>query len=278
MKTMKYFTVLILVLSLCQISVAEKRVKPKPLEELSDPSSPSYVPYPYPKNRKEIIEDLKYAINRLFVDAQEEYIVGRTPKIKEILIQLLKENSHYKIGKILKVMNKNQRMAHDYTWLILIRGKNGEIAARVAMKAEGLFSTAAPTAKGAEYFRKKYPNSKRGPQFLKTEDDVYISLSEAIGSPVSKNNIKKVERIAFQSDLGAILAPMFVIKMKTGEIYYYSVKTDEIYYIEEKISWKKDKNGIKQSPYELVPFNKKYVPDSINDEILVLKALKKKGR
>jgi hypothetical protein len=30
------------------------------MKELTDPTSPSYVPYPYPKNREEIIADFKY--------------------------------------------------------------------------------------------------------------------------------------------------------------------------------------------------------------------------
>ncbi|UCH94435.1 MAG: hypothetical protein JSV88_29765, partial [Candidatus Aminicenantes bacterium] len=153
MKTIRYFTVFILVLFICQINVAEKRVNPKPMKELTDPSSPSYVPYPYPKNRKEIIEDLKYAINKLFVDKKGIYVDENPLEKEDILVLLMEEKSAYKIGEIIKVKNRTYLKAHDYNWLILIIGDNGEIAARVSMTAEGLFGAAVDTRNAAKSLR-----------------------------------------------------------------------------------------------------------------------------
>lgn len=278
MKITKYFVILILVLSLCQFSVAEKRVKPKPMKDFTDPSSPSYVPYPYPKNREEIIEDFKYAVKKLFVDKEGTYMEGKVPEIKELLVQLVEKDSIYKIGDIVKVKNRNYRMADDYTWLILIMNPKGEIEARVSLLANGLMAGGGLTKYGAKYYREKYPNSLRGPQYLKTDDDAIKRLSEDLGKSVKKSEIKKIERIAFQSILGNLHNPMFEIKMSSGKKYYYSVKTDEVYEIEEIKYWKKNKKGSRLAPWQLVPREKKYVTDSIKEEILVLKALKKKDK
>jgi hypothetical protein len=278
MKAMKYFTVLFLVLCLCQIAVAEKRVKQKPMKELTEPSSPSYVPFPYPKKRNEIVEDLKYAINILFVDKQGTYAAGDTPEIKKILTQLSGEKSGYKVGNIIKVKNRSHRKAHDYSWLILIMGTNGDIEARVSITAEGLFSCAAATKNAAVRLREKYPNSRRGPQFLITEQEVIHHLSEVIGRNIEMDEIKKMERVAFQSKLGYLLAPMWEIKTSMGKIYYYSVIKDTVYDIEKRITWKKNKNGFRRSLRELVPEKNDFVTDTVNDEILVLKALKKKDK
>lgn len=278
MKIMKYITVLFLVLCLCQFSVAEKRVKPKPIKELTEPSSPSYVPLPYPKKRNEIIEDLKYAIKKLFVDKQGTYVAGDTPEIKKLLIKLTEEKSVYKFGKIIKVKNRSHLKAHDYSWLILIIGESGDIAARISLTAEGLFSCAAATKNAAVELRAKYPNSRRGPQFIINEQEVINHLSKSINKNIEKDEIKKMERVAFQSTLGSLLSPMWEIKMSNGKVYYYSVIRDTVYDIEKRISWKKNKNGFRQSSREFVPDNSDFITDTVNDEILVLKSMKKKDQ
>jgi hypothetical protein len=60
MKSLKCIALGFLIALLCFAAYAEKRKPRLKMKELTDPNSPNYVPYPYPKNRKEIIEDLKY--------------------------------------------------------------------------------------------------------------------------------------------------------------------------------------------------------------------------
>ena len=271
MKIVKYVTVLILVFGFSQAAVAEKRVKPMPMKEFTNPSSPSYVPYPYPKKRVEIIEDLKYAINRLFADNEENNGETKTPEIKKILLLLLDENPAYKVGKINKVKNRSHRIAHDYTWLITIEDESGQIVARVAMTAPGLFAIAGATTHGAELFKSAAPSLRRGPHFLKTGQDVLNRLSSSMDRPVSKNEIKQMDRVAFQSKLGSLLTPMWEVKMLDGNTYYYSVKRDMVYEITEKIHWGKDKNGRRKAIRSLALQTHDFVPDTVNDEILVLK-------
>ena len=124
-----------------------------PMKEFTDPASPSYVPYPYPQKRFEIIEDLKFAINTLFRNDGENNDKPRTPEIKEILLHLLDKNSVYTVGEIHKVKNRSYCLSHDYTWLITIEDEKGQIVARVAMTAPGLFAIAGATTHGAELFK-----------------------------------------------------------------------------------------------------------------------------
>ena len=275
MKIMKYFLIVTLLLCLCQTGFGEKRANPTPMKELTDPASPSYVPYPYPKTKKEVAEDLKYAINKVFTRNQESYVDGETPDIKEILLKVIDESSGYTVSDVVKVKNRNHRMAHDYSWLIMIRDENGDIVARTAMRAEGLISAAMGTAQSAKLMESDNSSSRRGPQFLETKDEVIDKLADAIGRPFSKKEIKSAERVAFPSPLGFMLAPMWEIKLQDGSSYYYSVKRDTIYELEEKIPWGKDKNGKHLYIRDVVPHAKDFVPDTVNDEVLVLKALKK---
>jgi hypothetical protein len=277
MKSIKYFTVFILVLCLCQLVVAEKRRNPKPMKEFTDPSSPSYVPYPYPKNREEIIADLKYALKKLFGDKRKGvFLNGKEPEVRKLLAKIAEENSIYKVGDIIKVKNRNHKMADDYTWLILVEDQNGEAVSRIAMAANGLYLGGGPTKYGIEYHKKKHPNSTWSPKYLMKDEYAIKRLSEDLEKSVGKHEIKRMERVAFQSILASPYLPMFEIKMNSGKIYYYSVKTDEVYEIEEIKNWKKDEWGSRLVPRQLIPRDKKYVTDSVKEEIIVLKALKEK--
>ena len=271
----KHLIVMFLVLGLFNVNFAEKRPKPKSMKELTDQQSPSYVPYPYPKKRGEIIADLEYAINKLLALSEGHYIDGNTPTIKKILLQLLEKNSEYKIGEITKVKNRSSRMAHDYTWLIFIMDENNEIAARVSMRATGLFGSAAASGHGTGMSGNSFSSGK-GPKFSKTDEEVLNILSGVTGRTVTKSKVKHMERVAFQSTLGDLLAPMWEIKLHDNTLYYYSIKRDTVYVLKEKIPWKKNKNGIRMNVKYLVPNSDDFVPDTVNDEILVLKKLKRK--
>jgi hypothetical protein len=271
MKTFKIMMTFILVLSLCQIAIAEKRVNPKSMKELTDPASPSYVPYPYPKKRSELIADLKYAIDKLFNDGPANIVGNNIQPKDDVLVQLLEEESQYKISEIVKVKNRVHRMAHDYTWLFIIRGENNHVVARVSMRATGLLGGVTDTLEAAEQFKRRFPNARSGPHIFVEEQTVLDRLAEVLDRPLMKNEIKKTERVAFQSPLGAIRFPMWELKLNSGKTYYYSEKKDSIYEIEDKKSWKKDNNGRRKHIRSLVQHTNHILPDTVNDEIIVLK-------
>jgi hypothetical protein len=64
---------------------------------------------------------------------------------------------------------------------------------------------------------------------------------------------------------------MWELKLNSGETYYYSEKKDCIFEIEDKKSWKKDNNGRRKHIRSIVQHTKHILPDTVNDEIIVLK-------
>lgn len=274
----KHLIVLVLVLGLINITFADKRPKPKSLNELTDPKSPSYVPFPYPEKRGEIIADLKYYADKYCNDDPEKWN-GEVPATEIVLKNLLEPQPIYTIGKIIKVKNRTVKLPHDYSWLIYIMGKDGNIAMHVAMDAYGLFTEGATVREEdiemvlqAKY-RKKMERFRK---FL-LDKDIKIILSESIHRTIDDHEIKKMERVAYLSPLGDFLFPIWEIKISDGTIYYYSIMRDMIYGIDKKIKWKKDKNGYRVHKSTLVP-HMDYLPDSINDELIVLKKIPRKTK
>ncbi len=261
MKMMKYSIILILAFCLCQFAVGEERRKPIPMEQLTNPSSRFYIPHPYPKNKNEIIANLRFQLKGYYPPKKTTQAGS-----KANLLEILDGKTSYKLGKIIKVKNRIAHIPHDYSWLILILDKDEKIVLRVVMRANGRAAGSANIKCGPSQ------GEKYGPQSLKSEQEVLSILSASIGRPISGNEIKQMERVAFQSNIGPQSAPMWEIVLSNGNVYYYSVITDCIYAIEKKIPWKKDKDGKRESPRKLVPHDD-FAIDTINDEILVFKRL-----
>ncbi len=290
MKTIKSFTILILVLCLCQVTWGEERRKPKYLEELTDPSSRFYLPHTYPKTREEIIVCLIYGIkdniakikaftqsstgDRLelreiiddFLSKIKNIFTSRKAKKKPIdyLLSLLDtvegKSNDFKIGKIFKVKNRMAHIPHNYSWLIIITDKNKKIIERINMDATGRVGGGASIKKGFST------------EFLITEKDVLYILAGTIKKTVSGIKVKKMERVAFSSRIAPQYAPMWKIVLDNDAVYYYSIITDNVYEIEKRVPREKDKSGKWKPSKECVPHDH-FVVDTISDEILVFKFL-----
>ncbi|UCH98425.1 MAG: hypothetical protein JSV88_16710 [Candidatus Aminicenantes bacterium] len=275
MNSKKFIVVLALVFLLSLPITGEKRRDKKSMKELTDPSSPSYVPYPYPKNRKEIIADLKYYVEK-YCDMENVIYVG-TPPITDIMLnKLFEPQSSYRIWKIIKVKNRIAQLADNYTWLILVMDRDGNIPLRVALKASGLWVESG--AIGENDLKTSSPGQRMKLKRLmksKTDEDVKNVLSESLGRFIDNKEIKKMERVAYSSPLGCYLFPVRKTKMVDGTIYYYSEIQDVIYSIDKKIPWKKDKQGFRPYTLSLVP-HRDYLPDTIDDELVVLKKIPRK--
>lgn len=277
MKIFKYFTILTLMLCLCQVTRGEERRKPISLEELTDPSSRFYIPHPYPKTKEEITADLIYGIKDHIAkikagtpsstdDRLENNFPSRITKKQPIdyLISLINivegKSDDFKIGEISKVKNRMAWIPHDYSWLIIITDKNKKIIDRINMDATGRLDGSASIKSG--YFTK----------FLVSKKDILYILAATIKKPISDINVKKIEQVAFKSRIAPPYAPMWKIVLDNGPVYYYSIITDNVYVIDKKIPREKDKNGNWKSEKELVP-HEHFVVDTISDEILVFKFL-----
>ncbi|MCX6580873.1 MAG: hypothetical protein NT166_11910 [Candidatus Aminicenantes bacterium] len=279
MKPIKSIIVLLLIIVFCLQISGEERKKPISMKELTDPKSPSYVPYPYPKKRAEIIADFKYYCQNFCGEkngSKESFISDYEDITDKISLNLLEPNSNYQIGEIFKVKNRRAGFADDYTWLIMVMNRNGQIAMRVALYASGLLIGAG--AIGEQDIASASPEERqRFARLMKviTDEDVKNILSQSIGRTVNGNEIKKMERVAYPSSIGSYLCPVQETKMADGAIYYYSELRDMIYSIDKKIPWKKNNQGIRPLESSLTP-SWDYLPDTINDELVILTRIPRK--
>jgi hypothetical protein len=266
MKKFRYVLILILILGFCQIAFTSKRKKPITMKELTDPSSHSYVPCPYPKNRKEIIINLKYAIEKFYTPQPWRHSVniGSPSPSKTVLPNLLEEKPIYKIGKIIKVKNLLAGLAYDYFWLVDIQREDGSSAARVIIDPTGLWGGT------------KSRNLDQPPLYLKTEKEIKKLLSETLGQPLLDKDIKYIEAIGLPPFLGTLFVPAYEIELKNGSRYYFSHRGNMFFQAKEEISWKKNKKGYRKDVRQLTPLPTVISLDEINDKIVVYEELKKK--
>jgi hypothetical protein len=260
MKIAKYFSIVIISICLCFGAAGEERREPIPMKELTDPLSRFYVPYPYPKTRKEIIANLKSHQERYL--ALLKKIKRKLPKSENSLSNILAGKSKYRIGKIVKVSNRKANIPYDYSWLIFVVDKDDKVFFRITMEASGIvLGTASIGPCNPE---------ERG---YKTEQEVLFILSNCIERPLTKNDVKQMERVAFSSFIGDQSAPLWEVVLVDGSTYYYSIIMDSVYKLEKKVPWKKDKTGEREDPQNFVPTANEYLMDTLNDEVLILKKL-----
>lgn len=262
----KYLITFILVLLVCQYTFAEKRKKPLPLEELTNPSSPNYVPYPYPKTEKEIIADLKQAIKKIYLprEGRHRILLGELPTSHKILPNLLEEQPVYKIGRIIKVKNLLSGNAFEYCWQITILSEDDSTAAIVILEANGLWS-----GTSSNFLEDK-------PVYLKKDADILYELSGVLGRDVREKDIKHMQAIVLLPHIGSVFDPGYEIKLKKGDVYYYSYRGNGFFKIKKEIPWKKNKKGYRPSSLKLVPYPGIFSLDQINDKVTVYEKIKKK--
>ena len=265
----KYKIIITLCLALClfQVLNGEKRANPRPMSELTDPSSPSFVPYPYPKTREEVIADLKYAIKKMYINQEGKYeslLPGTQHITKRIKLNLLEDQCQYKIDRIVKAKLRQAGFAKDYYWILyILNKKDNSIAARIYMLAEGLLGgTAAYT-----------PGEK--PRFITTDQDVIDHLDNYPELAGAKKYIKHIDRVFWPSPLSSEFEPFWEIKMTDGNAYYYSYGDETVYRIKKEIPWKKDKDGRRPNHQDFVS-DMNFAFDDIDDKILVFEKLQKK--
>jgi hypothetical protein len=266
MNKIKFLLIFILILSLVQVNVAEKRRPKRPMSHFTDPGSPSYVPYPFPKNNSELIADLKYVIQLHYLptEGRNSISLGEQHPSFTILPSLLEENSVYRIGKIYKVRNLLPGMAHDYTWLIIILDKNDTVACRVIMEANGLWL-------GTQSYPKDWKPVK-----LVTEEEVVTGLGKVTGQPVNRKDLKRMELIALPPHLGNDFVPAYEMIHKNGKAYYFDTGERKYYRIKKEKPWKKDKNGIRPGFKDIIKSKERFAYDEINDKIYFFEKLNKK--
>lgn len=276
MRISKLIVFFVLISLFCLLVSADKRPARRSMKELTDPNSPSYVPYPYPKKRAEIIADIKYYCESVSGVGKESFAKGYVPVTDAIFENLFGPAPDYEFGRIIKVMNRIDELPDNYSWLAMIKDRNGNIVMRVAILASGLMVGSG--AVGEEDLQKADPVTRRRfERFMtsKKDDDIKTILSESLGRAIKSTEIKKIERVAYSSAMGNLLMPLWEIKMNAGSTYYYLIQEDKIFSIDKKIGWKKGKKKRRPPKLSLVP-HRRYLPDTENDELVILKEMPRK--
>ncbi len=247
-----------------------ERVKPKTIEELTNRGSLSYTLHPYPKNKKEIIANLRFFWEEFIQGTKSVSIDNSEPPVDIVFNGLYQANPPiYEIGKIVKVRNRMDRLAHDYSWLIILFDMEGNVAMRIVMRADGTVSTLGPALPSS--YPKNYKYLKNIQTFV-SRDEVIDIFFRTLDRPINLKEIKKMERVAFYSRVGTLTNPAWEIRLKDGSLYYYSVMRGTLYTIEKRVPWKKGKNGHRPSQRNLIT-GPDFIPDTISDEFIYLKRI-----
>lgn len=263
MKTLNTMVlILILLLSALASSIqltGEERHPPRlTMEDLTDPSSPSHVPYPFPKSREEIIGNLKYQLSKMYSGKRWE--ISTTSYI-DILPDLVKENPSAVVGEIVKVKNRLSFMPYPYSYLIFISDSKGKYTARVAMSANGLIQGGADPSE-------MEPGIK-----LKKLSKVIKKMERFF----NKSEVKSIERVAYGIDFATKVHPIYEITLNNGTKFFYDHRGKAY----KKVRQNKLNGNLKTERANFVlrekrKLNKdeKHLFDWISQEFIVLKKLK----
>jgi hypothetical protein len=263
MNFLKTITIITLTIFLSHFATAEKRASPRyTMEDLTNPKSPSYVPYPYPETDAEIVSNLKYILNKQY--SRETWSYSLTTYI-DLLPELIKKNSDVEVSEIVKVKNRISLRAHDYTYLITITDKKRNLNARVAMLAYGLLSG------GAD------PSPTKNIKKIKNKERTEKVLKEKFGISFKEKSIVEFEVVAHSYfGFSSIVDPLYRFKLSDGNVYYMDDR-DRLYTISDKKPVpEKSKRGTIYQQARREFFRKgEVVFDSLSDMILYFKEIKK---
>jgi hypothetical protein len=224
-----------------------KRKNPHTLKELQTPSSPSYVPLPYPESDEDIILDLKYALKYLRIKGND------FKREDEVLSKFYNSDPSIVVGDIYRVANRAIYSPDDYFIVITLKDLEGYERARISLLASGIFGGLSRISE----------LSKRTARSSKNQDEATKEVSAFIDSSM----IKKMERIYMSNMLAPVLqSPTWEIET-IDNLRYYLDFNGRIYKLVYEVE-SKDRMQYK------IDLNKQLmVYDSLYDQYLVLDIL-----
>jgi len=231
------------------------------MSDLTTPSSPSFVPYPYPDNEDKIIENLRYGIEKAFAynPTSFEYSLNKT---LNPLPKFLQKNSSMAVQKIVKIQNRIAEMADAFSYLVILFDKETNEYARVAMTADGLLHSFAITS----------PRANVKP--LKSDNEIIALLTTQVD--IRKSEISKVDLMAYGVIYASPVCPFYRVTLNDGIIYFLDYNENVFKKDSEKqVSGdpltfiNKESAQLKQGGHVLY--------DSLDDKLLILKKLTSGG-
>jgi hypothetical protein len=255
LKRIFYIIPIFLMLGFLTLHAEKKKPPQLPLKELTNPNSPSYVPYPYPKTDFEIIEDFKYAVKILFGPKEGKHTSlarGYTDNSK-LMLEILGENPNLEITQIIEVKDMIQTSPSHYYFLLQIVDKKGKVVAVGTLKDCGLMGGVAMCSEKVKF------------KPFKNEEQVRKIISDALGQV----KINEMEMIFVYSTLDCDpFSPLWKVSTSAG-IFFIDHFYDDIYSVENESPWTSG-NAF------LGPENRRMlILDSLNEKTIFLKKMKK---
>jgi hypothetical protein len=256
MKTKIIITLsLVLVLSLTIIS-KERNKQYLSMKDLTDPVSPSFVPFPFPENDTKIIEDLKYFINAIYSDEANSFDYSLQKNIN-ILIKFLRKDPGLEVKKIVKVKNCIAEMWADYSYQVILYDKETGIYARAALEANGIVIGFTVSSE------KKTPVKP-----LKNKNEIIDLLSST--RSIEKSGIAKIELMAYDIAYASPICPVYQVFMKDGSEYFIDYN-ENIFKKQAEIPSVGDTSSFIEKERAKLNQDEQSLYDSINDKFIVLR-------
>ncbi|MCX6582823.1 MAG: hypothetical protein NT166_21820 [Candidatus Aminicenantes bacterium] len=257
MKLKSILIIFVLLLAVFPVFSKKRSASILSMNDLTTPSSPSYVPYPYPESEDKIIENLRYGIQKTFANNMPafEYSMNKTANP---LPKILRKNSTMTVQKIVKVENLIAEMADSFSYLIILFDRETNEYARVAMSADGLLHSCAVVS----------PQASVKP--LKSDNEIIALLTTQ--AAVRKTEILKVDLMAYGIIYASPVCPVYRVMLNDGSIYFIDYNENVFKEDGEKtisgdpLSFiNKERAQLKQGGHALY--------DSLDDKLLILKKL-----
>lgn len=257
MKLKSIIIIFILLMSVFPIFSKTRSASILSMTDLTTPSSPSYVPYPYPESEGRIIEDLRYGIEKAFANntVAFEYSLDKTANP---LPKFLQRNSSMTVQKIVKVENRIAEMSDAFSYLVILFDKKTNEYARVAMTANGLLHSFAVVS----------PRARVKP--LKSENEIIALLTTQ--AAVRKTEISKVDLMAYGVIYASPVCPFYRVTLNDGSIYFLDYN--------ENVFKKDGEKPISGDPLSFInkersqlTQNEQALYDSLAENLLILRRL-----
>ncbi|MBA7604727.1 hypothetical protein ES703_11853 [subsurface metagenome] len=250
------FLALFLVLSFLQ-GQASKKPLPYSLKVLTDPDSPSFVPFPYPKTDVEIIEDFKYGIKILFGSKEQiiaAFLRGDSDDVN-LGRNLFGDNPSWKVARIIKVKDLIERSPNLHYFILPIVNKKGTRVAVGVLADCGLWMGVECRSEGLK--SKPYKTKKQVKELVRRTHGHFIEINE-----MERVNIRSLEPYS------SIFSPLWKVKTPLG-ILFVDYLDDNVYQVELEIPCL---NGP-----PLVDFMRhgNAVHDPLNDRMYLLRKIEK---
>ena len=268
MKILKYIILTVIVIACCWTVQAEEKDRlPRwlSMDNITNPESPSYIPIPFPKTKAEITEDLMFQLEKMY--SQESSWEIRSRNTKNLLYELVKNNPDVKILDIVKIKNRMDAFPSGYSYVIVIKDTKNKFVSRLGMMACGLIACW------------QSPSEKNTGRELLTDDEVLKRLSKYHGAANQKENVKKIERVAYDITYAPPSHPVYEITMKDGATYFVNHLDHVFKKISEKVvtgdkrsALIAENNKIKTDKAKQQRGDRNFL-DAINNKIIYLKRL-----